>query len=203
LFNWLKERWQDLQDIASLEITVQDLKVENLIPLFAKLSANIRAIPTERAKIREKLNPHTVTLLDALNLFIEDGKRKLSEGKTQLVVIADNLDRITPILKTDSDRTNHDEIFIVRANQLKGLACHVIYTIPISLAYSIRATELRNLYDGDPLALPMVMVQQRDGSPCSDGLKLMKEVVAKRVRQFSPTRSLETEIFETKEVLER
>ncbi|MEB3120762.1 MAG: ATP-binding protein, partial [Snowella sp.] len=128
LFNWLKERWQDLQDIASLEITVQDLKVENLIPLFAKLSANIRAIPTERAKIREKLNPHTVTLLNALNLFIEDGKSKLSNRKNQLVVIADNLDRIAPVLKTD--RTNHDEIFLDRANQLKGLACHVIYTIP-------------------------------------------------------------------------
>ena len=201
LFDWLTERWQDLQEVASLEIKVADLKIESLIPLFAKLSANIRAIPTERAKIREKLNPHTVTLLKALNLFIEDGKLKLSEGKTQLVIIADNLDRIAPVLKTD--RTNHDEIFLDRANQLKGLACHVIYTIPISLAYSIRATELRNLYDGDPLALPMVMVQQRDGSPCPDGLALMEEVVKKRVRQFFPTRSLETEIFETKEVLER
>jgi hypothetical protein len=201
LFRWIEERWRDLEDIASLEITVQDLKVENLIPLFAKLSANIRAIPTERAKIREKLNPHTVTLLNALNLFIEDGKRKLTEGKTQLVIIADNLDRIAPVLKTD--RTNHDEIFLDRANQLKGLACHIIYTIPISLAYSIRATELRNLYDGDPLALPMVMVQQRDGYPCPDGLALMKKVVEKRVRQFSPTRSLETEVFENTEVLER
>ena len=201
LFNWLKERWQDLQDIASLEITVQDLKVENLIPLFAKLSANIRAIPTERAKIREKLNPHTVTLLNALNLFIEDGKSKLSNRKNQLIVIADNLDRIAPVLKTD--RTNHDEIFLDRANQLKGLACHVIYTIPISLAYSIRATELRNLYDNAPLALPMVMVQKRDGSPCTEGLTLMKAVVKKRVCQFSPTRSLETEIFENEEVLER
>ena len=140
-------------------------------------------------------------MLKALNLFIEDGKLKLSEGKTQLVIIADNLDRIAPVLKTDI--TNHDEIFLDRANQLKGLACHVIYTIPISLAYSIRATELRNLYDCDPLALPMVMVQQRDCSPCPDGLALMEEVVKKRVRQFFPTRSLETEIFETKEVLER
>ena len=201
LFDWFKERWQDLEDIASLEITVQDLKVENLIPLFAKLSTTIRAIPTERAKIREKLNPHTVTLLSALNLFIQDGKGKLSGGKTQLVVIADNLDRITPILK--ADRTNHDEIFLDRANQLKGLACHVIYTIPISLAYSIRAAELRNLYDGDPLALPMVMIQKQDGSLCSDGLELMKTIIAKRVSQVSPTRSLEKDIFENKEVLER
>jgi hypothetical protein len=71
------------------------------------------------------------------------------------------------------------------------------------LAYSIRATELRNLYDNAPLALPMVMVQKRDGSPCTEGLTLMKAVVKKRVCQFSPTRSLETEIFENEEVLER
>ena len=39
-------------------------------------------------------------------------------------------------------RTNVDQIFIDRSGQLKGLDCHVIYTVPISLLYSDRANDI-------------------------------------------------------------
>jgi hypothetical protein len=108
---WLGDRWQDLKDLALTEIDFADLKVGGQITQFAKLTASIRAIPSQRQKIREKVNPHTITLLKSLNDFIKDAKRKLPEGKSQLVVIADNLDRIAPIPQ-DNGRTNHDEIFL-------------------------------------------------------------------------------------------
>jgi hypothetical protein len=189
--------------LAFTEIRFDDLKLETAIALFGKLSSNIRAIPNERAKIRAKLDPHTVTLLSALNEFIQDGKRHLPSDQSQLVVIVDNLDRIVPVNREEK-RTNHEEIFIDRANQLKGLDCHLIYTIPISMVYSSRVSDLRDIYDNDPLVLPMIMVEMPDNQTvCKEGMDQLKELIARRVRKYAPTRTLETNIFESLEVLEK
>jgi len=203
LLTWLNERQQDLKELAFTEIRFDDLKLETAIGLFGKLSSNIRAIPNERAKIRAKLDPHTVTLLSALNEFIGDGKRHLPSDQSQLVVIVDNLDRIVPINREEK-RTNHEEIFIDRANQLKGLDCHLIYTIPISMVYSSRVADLRDIYDNDPLVLPMIMVEMPDNQTiCKEGMDQLKELIGRRVRKYAPTRHLETNIFESLEVLEK
>lgn len=201
LFGWISECWQDLKDLALTNISLEDLKVEGLIPLFGKLSATIRVIPTERAKIREKLAPHIVTLLDALNKFIEDGKRKLPPNQSKLVVIIDNLDRIVPVIR--NRRNSHEEIFIDRGHELRGLDCHLVYTIPISLVYSPRVSDLRNIYHSDPLVLPIVMMEMPDGAVCEEGMKQIKEVIRRRVNRFAPEKDLEKDIFESKEVLER
>ena len=203
LLAWLNERQQDLKELAFTEIRFDDLKLETAIGLFGKLSSNIRAIPNERAKIRAKLDPHTVTLLSALNEFIQDGKRHLPTDQSQLVVIVDNLDRIVPINREEK-RTNHEEIFIDRANQLKGLDCHLIYTIPISMVYSSRVSDLRDIYDNDPLVLPMIMVEMPDNQKvCKEGMDQLKELIARRVRKYAPMQTLETNIFESREVLEK
>ena len=78
--------------MALTKISFEKLSVEAQISEFAKLTASIRAIPSERQKIRELVNPHTITLLKTLNEFIDDAKRKLPKDKTHLVAIADNLD---------------------------------------------------------------------------------------------------------------
>ena len=201
ILGWLGDRWQDLKDLALTEVKFEDLKVEAQIALFAKLTASIRAIPSERQKIRDKVNPHSITLLTALNEFIDDAKRKLPKGKTHLVAIADNLDRIVPIPQ-EHGRTNHDEIFLDRAQQLQGLNCHIIYTIPISMVYSSRAADLRDIY-GDPQVLPMIMVQTPDGKTDAAGFAKITEIIKKRIEPFAPNTNLETEIFSSGEGLLR
>ncbi|MGK7885882.1 MAG: ATP-binding protein [Crocosphaera sp.] len=202
LKNWLKERWQDLRDLSLTEIKLEDAKLDtgDLIKYFGKLSVAIRAIPSERQKIREKINPHTVTLLDALNQFIDDEKKQLSQGQ-KLVLLVDNLDRIVPIMRGEN-KNNHDEIFLDRANQLTGLNCHIVYTIPISMAYSNRANDLRERYDGDLMVLPMIRVFDLDNNAYEEGVKKIKEIISKRIQQFSPDENLESDIFASKELLE-
>ena len=201
ILGWLRDRWQDLKDLALTKISFEKLSVEAQISEFAKLTASIRAIPSERQKIRELVNPHTITLLKALNEFIDDAKRKLPKGKTHLVAIADNLDRIVPIPQ-EHGRTNHDEIFLDRSQQLQSLNCHIIYTIPISMVYSSRAADLRDIY-GDPQVLPMVMVQTPDGKTDAAGLAKITEIIKKRIEPFAPNANLETEIFSSAEGLLR
>ena len=201
LRDWMRDRWEDVKDLALTEVSFETLSLESQIAQFAKLTANVRTVPSLRQQIRDKINPHTTTLIDALNEFIGDAKKKLPDKPSQLAVIADNLDRIVPFSQ-DGKRSNLDEIFLDRTEQLKALDCHVIYTIPISMVYSNRATELINNYN-DPQVLPMIMVQNPDGSTNEAGLAKIKELIEKRVKQVNPNQSLETGLFDSRETLER
>jgi len=201
LRDWMRDRWEDVKDLALTEVSFETLSLESQIAQFAKLTANVRAVPSLRQQIRDKINPHTTTLMDALNEFIVDAKKNLPDKSSQLAVIADNLDRIVPF-SPDGKRSNLDEIFLDRTEQLKALDCHVIYTIPISMVYSNRATELINNYN-DPQVLPMIMVQNPDGSTNEVGLAKIKELIEKRVKQVNPNQCLETGVFESRETLER
>lgn len=164
------------------------------------MTANLRAVPELRYKIRQKIDPYTVTLIQVLNEFLVDAKKNLPTGKTQLAVIVDNLDRM--VLVKDGERTNYEEVFLDRSEQLQALDCHLIYTVPISMVYSTRATDLRDIY-GDPQILPMIMVNTLKGDVSKEGLKKVKEVINKRVRQIAPELSLETEIFDSPQILDR
>ena len=201
LRDWLKARWGELKDLALTEVSFDSLSVESQISQYAKLTTQIRLEPTLRYQIREKVNPHTTTLIEALNQFIADGKKNLPDGKTQLVVIVDNLEKIAPIYR-ENGRSNHEEIFLDRAQQLKALDCHLIYTAPTLLLYSKWSNEVKEEY-GYPQVLPMVMVQTRDGKPYPEGLQRVKDLLANRITPLAPNKDLETEIFDSPATLER
>lgn len=179
LLRWLHSRWQSLKTLATTEIEFENLNLEGQICQFAKLSANLRAVPSTRQKIREQVDAHTVSLLDALNEFITG----IHNGPaTDLVVIADNLDRIVPVRDGESRRTNHDEIFLDRSEQLSALECHVIYTVPISMVYSSRGTHLEDRY-GQVDVLPMITVRRRESAePDPTGLATLRDLVLRRAR---------------------
>ncbi|MEP6519376.1 ATP-binding protein [Microcoleus vaginatus] len=205
LLDWMKNRWNDLKDLALTEVSFETLSLEMQIAQFSKLTANVRTEPSLRQKIREKVNPYTTTLLDALNQFIRDAKKKLPTQYSQLAIIADNLDRIVPFSKDGGERSNLDEIFLDRSEQLKALDCHVVYTVPISMVHSNRAADLSNNYNNAPQVLPMIMLRNPSGEVNQAGLAKMKEVIEKRVKQVAPDLSLEleTEWFDTRETLEK
>ena len=202
VLGWFRERWQRLKELGLTRIEAENLNIEVGIQEISKLSTTIRAVPSERQKIRSLVNPDTPALIDALNTFINDAQRNLPPGKTKLVMIADNLDRIVPVYGDDG-RSNHDEIFLERSGQLRGLNCHLIYTIPISMVHSNRASDLQSNYACNPRLLPMVMVKQPDGAIYPPGLERMKMLVERRIRTVLPDAELAGEVFETAEALEQ
>ena len=199
--DWLRDRGKELKDLALMDVSLSSLNLEQSLSVFTKLTASIRAEPTQRAKIREKVNPHTITLLAALNEFIADARQHLPNGKTKLAMIVDNLDRI-PIDFRDNGRSNHEEIFLDRSEQLKGLHCHMIYTVPIALVYSRWANEVQTIY-GKTQVLPMVMVQQQDGTVFPAGLEKLQEAIQRRVSTHAPALELDTQVFDDPETLKR
>lgn len=200
LLNWLQERWEDLKDLASTKIILEDTSIEIQMQQFAKLTANLRAVPSLRHKIRQKVEPYTTTLLKALNDFINDAKQNLPAGYSELAVIADSLDRIVPVIQEDG-RSNHEHIFIDRCEQLKALDCHIIYTVPISLLYSNRAGDLRHNY-GDDEVLPMIQVRTRQGEIHQQGLNKMREVVDRRFQFVNRNYPIKGYLFQNSEILD-
>jgi hypothetical protein len=199
--NWLRDRWQDLKDLALTEVSLEKLSLEQSLTAFTKLTASIRAEPGQRAKIRDKVNPHTITLLEALNQFIADARQHLPDGKTKVAMIVDNLDRISIDFR-DNGRSNHEEIFLDRSEQLKGMDCHMVYTVPIALVYSRWANDVQTIY-GKTQVLPMVMVQQQDGTLFAEGLAKLQEAIQRRVQPHAPLLDLETQVFADPETLNR
>jgi len=205
---WFLSRSQELKELLGSDIELKNLSIDAQISAFAKLTATVKASPKTRAKIRQVVEAHTVSLLEALNEFITAAMKQTDQRHTsRLVLIADNLDRIVPVIAgpEGDEKSNHDRIFIDRSEQLKGLNCHVVYTVPISLVYSGRATDLRDNYGADPQALPMVMVRRQDGSVYGPGLEKMKDVIRQRVFETADVNHdwcLEEQIFESQEVLD-
>lgn len=201
ILKWLKARLIDLQEVILTEIKIDELDLELGLEEFAKITASIRSEPGQRQKIRERLEPHNETLIQALNTFIEHGRKSLSPDK-KLLVIADNLDRIVPIFR-DNGRSNHEEIFLDRHEQLKSLQCHIIYTVPISMIYSKWATELKDNY-GIPLVLPSIMVRensQQENLLYQEGIEILKTIILQRLPE-SLRDSLVPTVFESEEVIE-
>ena len=200
LLKWLNDRWQDLKDLALTEVSLDKLTIEAQISQFAKITANLRAEPSQRQKIRERVNPYTITLIEALNDFIKDAKNNLPSGYSQLVLIADNLDRIVPIAQEDG-RSNHEQIFLDRSELLQALDCHLVYTVPISLLYSNRAVDIANIYGNAPV-LPMIMVQTPENESSQKGINKVMEVLQKRLSSIDASLSI-VDMFEQREALEQ
>ncbi|MBE9059759.1 AAA family ATPase [cf. Phormidesmis sp. LEGE 11477] len=197
ILKWLRARLRDLKDVMLTDINVDKVNLEVGLKEFGRISAAVRAEPGQRQKIRERIEPHTETLIQALNQFIQDGSQHLESG-AKLVVVADNLDRIVPIFR-ENGRSNHEEIFLDRHEQLKALECHIIYTVPVSLVYSRWATELKDNY-GIPLVLPSIRIRQEDGSPYEQGLDTLKTIIQLRL-PHELRDSLVPDVFESEDVL--
>jgi len=183
LLDWMKNRWESLQDLALTEVSFEGLNLEGQIAQFAKITANLRATPDKRRELRQKINANTPSLVEALNDFIKEAEKSLPKACRGIVMIADNLDRIAET-KEEANPSN-DEIYLNRSEILRGLACHVIYTVPIAMVYSGRATQLEYNYEKTNI-LPMVMVQNPDGTVNSNGLSKLREIICRRLEAIDP-----------------
>lgn len=203
LLKWMKDRWESLKDLALTEVSFEGLNLEAQIAQFGKITTNLRAIPDKRREMRQKINANTPSLVKPLNDFIKEAKRSLSPDCPGIVIIADNLDRIVET-KREGEPSNYDEIYLNRSEMLRGLECHVIYTVPISMVYSERGTRLADNYD-KPDVLPMVMVQNQDGSTSPAGLAKFRELITTRIKLIDPAlaNSVDTKVFDSAETLDR
>ena len=174
---------------------------------IGKLSAKTKDSPDMRSKLRGYMEPKTNGLLDLINNeillpAIADLKKL---GKEGVVVIVDNLDRVDDSPKPWG-RPQTEYLFVDRAEQLRKLQCHVVYTMPLALRFSRDYGTLTARFMTDPIVLPMVPVVRRDGSTHEEGIALLRQMILSRVLPDStPTERLDAinEVFDSIKTLDR
>ena len=175
---------------------------------IGKITAKTQAAPNLRSQLRQYLEPRTNNILEAINKeLLDPTNEQLKQlGKKGLVVIIDNLDRISQ-QAGPTGRPQPEYLFVDRGEQLNKLNCHVVYTIPLVLIFSNDLGQLTNRFGVEPKLLPMVPVQLPDGSDCSDGLALLRQMVLARafpeIGDVRERLKLITTVFDNPETLDR
>jgi energy-coupling factor transporter ATP-binding protein EcfA2 len=167
---------------SALDVTGESgvgVEIPFLAKILASVTSQIRSGSSSRKEIRRKLEQNVSILVERINLMIMDvAERGKDKGFKGLAVIADSMEKIPlQILNEHTGVTNHSLLFVEHAEQLKSLKCHLVMTVPVSLAHDrnlkISFSELE--------ILPMVRVFHEDGQPDDEGVNLLREVVARRL----------------------
>ncbi len=183
LMGWVQKNWEWMQQFIPEKLTLEEVKVEANLG-FGKLIATLKNNPDRRLEIRRKVNEQTPNLLQALNEFIAQAQANLPAAQERgIVLIVDNLDRV--LSTEDEKQQNWRDIYINRSVLMRGLHCHVIYTVDVALVYSNTESELRERY-GSSLVLPMVTVHYLDGQVNRAGIDILRQLVQKRIAAIDP-----------------
>lgn len=144
--------------------------------LFGAIKATLKTDPRQRSLLREHLTHRPSELRAAINDLLDRAKEGILRrlGRRGLAIIVDNLDRITNQKVPGKERTFAEQIFIDSWSLLSCLHCHLVYTMPPSVANTPRGGFLR------PLRIPMIPVAGRRGS--GTGLARLTEILDRRAR---------------------
>lgn len=162
--------WKDESEIKATLDTEFELGLKAPAPLpliaklFTKITGQIRTGHQIRKDIRLKLDPQVFQFIARINEFIQAAIPEIKKkGFRDLVLVIDNLDRIVlRQLDEKTGRTTHDALYLEHAEQLKALDAHMVYTVPISVFYSTKATQLTGAFP-DYAILPMIKVRKKTG----------------------------------------
>ena len=133
--------------------------------------------PSRRREFRELLQGQLPRIYDMVNdQLITGARRWLAQERAvdDILIIVDEIDRIPEL------GSNHERLFIGRSNTLRALDCHVLYTIPIELAFSSRQSALRDIYGTETLTLPLMPVLDPVGNVHQHAQNALREIVKRR-----------------------
>lgn len=170
-----------LKEFLGTEVAVTDAKFS---AGFAFIAASLKQSPSVRAKVRAALDPESETLLQAANEVLRQAKAalKAKSNPSNLVLLVDDLDKGGWEKHPTAGITTGQFLFVNRYAQLTGLDSHVIYTLPLELAYGSIAGTLQSRYGQIPV-IPMVEVRERPPSAAvhSIGVEKMRAVIQRRL----------------------
>lgn len=192
--DWLAKEIVQKVERKEMEAELESkFKIGVEIPFFLKallgLKAYIRGGTEEVKEIRRELERRAITLLNDVNLFIDDLQGQLRrKGYKGLIILVDGLEKLIlrPLVEGGGERslTSHNLLFIEQSEFLKSPSCHIVYTVPISL---LAEENIAQVFPDDPVVIPMVEVYNKplEGNQLlkenQEGIDLPCEVVRRRI----------------------
>lgn len=185
LYLWFADKVLEKTEKTDFESELQaKVQADGGIPLIARLlarfTAQIKTASSQRTTTRQVLERELPVFVDKLNALISDARRHVQKaGHIDIVIIVDGLEKMHYRLVQQNDESDasvlsratstHDMLFLHHAEQLKAPRCHLVYTVPISLAFN---ANLRDVFD--IFVIPMVKTN-------ADGLAKLTEIIERRV----------------------
>ncbi len=177
---YFKQRWDELKTLLSSEVEFEDVGLQSGL---LNVSAAIKSSPDTRMKIRKHLEPTTNSWIDAANDVIGEAILELDKkGYNGLVIIVDDLDKMVLRPHSDAGCSTGEHLFVNRESQLSAFKCHLIYTMPIALAYSCQERKIANLYSLPHIPIvPMTKIKTDIGADYKPGFERFEELIDKRL----------------------
>jgi hypothetical protein len=178
---FFKQRLERLKGILTSEVDLQSLE---LSLGMLKLGGQMRASPDARREIRKLFEPDTNNWLYAANDVIGKAILELKKKNRQgLVILIDDLDKMT-VRSHETGCPTDEYLFVNRAAQLTAFQCNVIYTIPLSLAYSHLEPVIKSRYSGHVPVVPMTKIANRPPKTgaYSSGVDKFKQIISRRLK---------------------
>lgn len=182
-----KHRFERVKNFLGSEVEIDKLGLETGL---VSLGLTIKGSPDARAEIRKLMEPDTGNLLHAANDVISQAVSELSEkGYQGLVILVDDLDKMTVRPHADAGCSTEEYLFVKRAAQLTGFNCHVVYSMPISLAYSHQNANIKASYGGHVPLVPMTKIATRPPTsiPHTPGVEKFRQIIERRLKKASAT----------------
>lgn len=177
---YFKQRWDELNKLLSSKVTIEKVDLQTGL---LKFSAAIKSSPDTRMEIRKHLEPTTNSWIDAANDVIGEAILELAKkGYNGLVIIVDDLDKMVLRPCPGADYSTGEHLFVNRESQLSAFMCHLIYTMPIALAYSCQERKIANLYSLPHIPIvPMTKIKTEKGENHRPGFERFEELIDKRL----------------------
>ena len=155
-------------------VLAQCLSLLALAKVFARISTTLRTNATYKEELRRTLQNYFSDFADAFNHLIEVAQSKLSQP---ILFVVDGTDRLR---ENDADAFFNTDIH--QLQQIRGI---FIYCAPVHLTY--QSNVLGSNFD-EVFHLPMIRLEEKDGSPNSLGLDAMRQVLLRRAHEdlFEP-----------------
>jgi hypothetical protein len=168
-----------------------DRQISTSLPIVSRSSLHhqlaecverMREYPLQRLQLRQFFDAQLPAIMTAIatDLVGFSTEQLRAEGYEGIVILVDNLDRLTSHPKAWG-RVQAEYLFIDRGEWLQKFGCHTIYTIPIQLLFSKEIGSLQARFDTDPLIIPLVPLYQRQGEVNLQALDQLRQIVLSRV----------------------
>jgi hypothetical protein len=133
--------------------------IPGLVKLFAGFTSAFKTGASQKTEWRQEIRNHFTALAAAFNNLIRAAEAELKKARRaeRVVLLLDGTDKMRG--------EDTQQFFVQDAEQLLAIQTLAIYTAPLDLKYDGR---LGGKLDAD-MVLPMIKLQERDGSRCEAG----------------------------------
>jgi hypothetical protein len=195
---YLRQRLEEVKKLLGSEVKLESLAIDSALGNF---TAAIKSSPTTRDEIRKALTATTERWIDAANDVLGEALTQAQKkGYAGLAIIVDDLDKLSMLHEPELRGSIAERLYMERHVQLTSFRCHMIYTIPIALAYSCKEREIANRYATTAPVVPMTKVADIEGNRYEPGFERFRTVIARRLKDAG---AAEKDVFASGTVRDR